>query len=106
MVKQVIKRDGRLVKFSRTKIVNAIQSAMEESGDMINLDVANEIALGISGIDKEVLNVDEIHKQVEKGLSKNGFIVISNLPSSETNFQGFIKPFVLGNFSTSTAPNL
>ena len=73
MVKQVIKRDGRLVKFSRTKIVNAIQSAMEESGDMINLDVANEIALGISGIDKEVLNVDEIHKQVEKGLSKNGF---------------------------------
>ena len=52
MVKQVIKRDGRLVKFSRAKIVTAIQSAMEESGDMINLDLANEIAHNISEVDK------------------------------------------------------
>lgn len=70
MVKQVIKRDGRLVKFSRVKIVTAIQSAMEESGDMINLDLANEIAHNISEIDKEIISVDDIHKQVEKSLSK------------------------------------
>ena len=73
MVKKVVKRDGRLVKFNRTKIVSAIQNAMEESGDYINLDVANEIAKKIAEIEEEVLNVDAIHKQVEKGLSKNGF---------------------------------
>lgn len=73
MVKQVVKRDGRVVKFNRSKIVSAIQSAMEESGDGINYDVANTIALKISEIDDEVLEVDAIHKQVEKGLSKAGF---------------------------------
>ena len=73
MVKQVVKRDGRLVKFNRAKIVSAIQSAMEESGDIINLDVANEIAYKIAATEEEILNVDAIHKQVEKGLSKGGF---------------------------------
>ena len=73
MVKKVVKRDGRVVKFNRTKIVSAIQNAMEESGDYINLDVANEIAHKIAETEEEVLNVDAIHKQVEKGLSKNGF---------------------------------
>ena len=73
MVKQVEKRDGRIVKFNRSKIVSAIQSAMEDSGDNINLDVANEIALKIADNDVDVLDVDSIHKQVEKGLSKNGF---------------------------------
>jgi ribonucleoside-triphosphate reductase len=73
MVKQVVKRDGRVVKFNRSKIASAIQSAMEESGDDINYDVANTIALKISEIDDEVLEVDAIHKQVEKGLSKAGF---------------------------------
>jgi anaerobic ribonucleoside-triphosphate reductase len=62
MVKKVVKRDGRLVKFNRTKIVSAIQNAMEESGDYINLDVANEIAKKIAEIEEEVLNVDAIHK--------------------------------------------
>ena len=73
MVKKVEKRDGRIVKFNRSKIVSAIQTAMEESGDIINLDVANNIAFKIAEIDTEVLNVDAIHKQVEKGLSKEGF---------------------------------
>lgn len=73
MVKQVVKRDGRIVRFSRSKIVKAIQNAMEESGDRIDLDLANDIALNISNVEKEILNVDDIHKQVEKALSKNGY---------------------------------
>lgn len=73
MVKQVIKRDGRVVKFNRSKIVSAIQTAMEESGDNINLDIANDIARKIADTDVDVLNVDAIHKQVEKSLSKEGF---------------------------------
>ena len=72
MVKQVEKRDGRIVKFNRSKIVSAIQSAMEDSGDGINLDIANAIAVKIADIDAEILDVDSIHKQVEKGLSKAG----------------------------------
>lgn len=72
MVKQVEKRDGRIVKFNRSKIVTAIQSAMEESGDGVNPDIANSIAQKISEIDAELVNVDSIHKQVEKGLSKAG----------------------------------
>ena len=73
MVKQVEKRDGRIVKFNRLKIVSAIQSAMEESGDGVNLDIANDISNNIADIDADILNVDSIHKQVEKGLSKAGF---------------------------------
>lgn len=73
MVKQVEKRDGRIVKFNRSKIVSAIQSAMEDSGDDININVANEISHKIAEIDADILNVDSIHKQVEKGLSKAGF---------------------------------
>ena len=64
MVKQVEKRDGRIVKFNRSKIVSAIQSAMEDSGDGINLDIANAIAVKIADIDAEILDVDSIHKQV------------------------------------------
>jgi ribonucleoside-triphosphate reductase len=72
MVKQVLKRDGRIVKFNRLKIVSAIRSAMEDSGEGVNLDVANEISDSIAGIEDELVNVDSIHKQVEKGLSKAG----------------------------------
>ena len=73
MVKQVEKRDGRIVKFNRSKISSAIQSAMIDAGDEVNLDLAEKIALNIAEMESDVLNVDSIHKQVEKGLSKAGF---------------------------------
>jgi ribonucleoside-triphosphate reductase len=73
MVKQVEKRDGRIVKFNRTKIVYAIQSAMEESGEIFDLDFANLVANDISKTESEIINVDLIHKQVEKAFSKAGF---------------------------------
>ena len=73
MVAQVEKRDGRVVKFNRKKIQDAIVSAMGDSTEGINEELAKTIAVGISGADKDILHVDEIHKQVEKQLSKAGY---------------------------------
>ena len=73
MVKQVVKRDGRIVKFNQSKIINAIQSAMMDSGENINPDIAKEIALKIANIENEILNLDVIHKEVEKFLSQADF---------------------------------
>lgn len=73
MVKEVEKRDGRIVKFNSSKIVSAIKSAMEESGEGYNSNIANEIASNVALTETELLNVDSIHKQVEKGLTKAGY---------------------------------
>lgn len=62
---EVIKRDGRKVEFDKSKIVNAIMKAMEES-DEVNRDVANRIANEISKMDVEQLDVEEIQDQVEE----------------------------------------
>lgn len=64
---EVIKRDGRKVEFDKSKIVNAIMKAMEES-DKVNRDVANRIANEISKMDVEQLDVEEIQDQVEEKL--------------------------------------
>ena len=72
MVKQVEKRDGRIVKFNRAKIISAIQSAMVDSGDEVCQDIAEDISNKIAETETELLNVDSIHKQVEKGLSTAG----------------------------------
>lgn len=73
MVKQVEKRDGRIVKFNGSKIISAIKSAMEESGEGFDLKLASDISEKIAETNTEILNVDAIHKQVEKGLSKAGY---------------------------------
>lgn len=73
MVKQVEKRDGRIVKFNGSKIISAIKSAMEESGEGFDSKLASEISEKIAETNTELLNVDSIHKQVEKGLSKAGY---------------------------------
>ena len=72
MVKQVVKRDGRIVKFNRSKIIAAIQSAMVDSGDEVCQDIAEDISNKIAATETELINVDSIHKQVEKGLSTAG----------------------------------
>ena len=72
MVKQVEKRDGRIVKFNRSKIISAIQSAMVDSGDEVCQDIAEDISNKIAETETELINVDSIHKQVEKGLSTAG----------------------------------
>ena len=64
---EVIKRDGRKVEFDKSKIVNAIMKAMEES-DEVSRDVANRIANEISKMDVEQFDVEEIQDQVEEKL--------------------------------------
>ena len=71
MIKQVIKRDGRVVTFNNQKIVAAILKAMNvtEAGEDIVL--AAQIANAISQIDKEQMSVEEIQDCVEMELMKS-----------------------------------
>lgn len=63
---QVIKRDGRIVEFDKSKVVNAILRAMQET-DNVNRDLANRIANDISKLDRQ-LSVEEIQDIVEEKL--------------------------------------
>ena len=77
MIEKVIKRDGRIVKFNRKKIRDAIENAFETAG--VSLEeygavpgiIAKEIEN--SKPDGTTVNVDDIHKAVEKQLNKRGF---------------------------------
>ena len=65
------KRDGRIVKFNRNKIVNAILEAFKEVDHEITdyaLKKANNIADFIKNTGDEILTVEEIQNLVEKGL--------------------------------------
>ena len=64
---RVEKRDGRLVDFSKEKIVNAILGAMEDVGE-VNKDVANRIANDISKTDAEIMKVEDIQDAIEEKL--------------------------------------
>lgn len=60
----IIKRDGRKVKFEATKIVNAIQRAMNESAEGVDLPLAQTIATEIAKSGR-VSTVEEIQDMVE-----------------------------------------
>ena len=66
------KRDGRLVKFNKNKIINAILSAFQEvDGETTPyaLEKANKIANYVEKqCEKEILNVEKIQDIVERGL--------------------------------------
>lgn len=66
------KRDGRLVKFNKNKIINAILSAFQEvDGETTPyaLEKANKIANYVEKqCEKEILNVETIQDIVERGL--------------------------------------
>lgn len=64
---KVIKRDGRIVEFEKSKISDAILKAMNET-DSISKDLANRIANEISKIETEYLNVEDIQDLVEEKL--------------------------------------
>lgn len=79
---QVIKRDGRIVLFDKTKIENAILKAFQETDGDISKDaiqVADRIADEIANFKKEKLSIDEIQNLVEKKLmsSKRKDVAIS-----------------------------
>lgn len=71
MVTQVIKRDGRKVKFNKRNIENVILRAWSNVAT-VDMDGAREVAAKIAneveGYSKDTLNVDEIHDMVEKKL--------------------------------------
>ena len=68
MIRNVIKRDGRVVEFDKKKIIDAITKAMDvtEAGEDIVL--AAEIAARISKADQESMSVEDIQDRVEMEL--------------------------------------
>ncbi len=77
MVKNILKRDGRMVEFDISKIENAISKAMNAVGER-EFKTANKLALSVeeeinaSFIDKTP-TVEEIQDIVEKILMKKGY---------------------------------
>lgn len=70
-MENVIKRDGRIVRFDTTKIVDAILSAMKETGcenETLALSIANQI----SSIPND-LSVEEIQDLVEEALMSSDY---------------------------------
>lgn len=73
-MKQVIKRDGKSVKFNLKKIVSAIRRAGESSGEFgydEALDLTNDVIQKFDG--KEEASVEEIQDAVEDVLSESGY---------------------------------
>lgn len=73
-MKQVIKRDGKSVKFNLKKIVSAIRRAGESSGEFgydEAIDLTNDVIQKFDG--KEGASVEEIQDAVEDVLSESGY---------------------------------
>ena len=68
MVKNVIKRDGRIVEFDKKKIIDAVTKAMDVTDEGEDIVLAAEIAAAISRIDREKMSVEDIQDQVEMEL--------------------------------------
>ena len=77
MIEKVVKRDGRVVKFNKRKIRDAVENAFESAGVTPEEygAIPSIIAKTIEDSKKDVVtvNVDDIHKAVEKQLTKHGF---------------------------------
>lgn len=67
MVKHVVKRDGRVVEFDKSKITAAILKAMNECGVDDN-NLASRIANYIHNIDQETMDIEDIQNLVEQKL--------------------------------------
>lgn len=70
-MQHIKKRDGRIVKFNKNKIVDAILKAFKEVDGEISdyaLEKANNIADFIKNTSDEILTVEEIQNLVENGL--------------------------------------
>lgn len=67
-MKEVIKRDGSIVKFDKERIIKAITSAFKQSSKNINYDLIEKIATQIENIDTKRMAVEEIQDLVVKKL--------------------------------------
>ncbi len=65
MVRNVIKRDGRVVEFDKRKIVDAILKAMDVTEEGEDIVLAAEIASAISKINEDRMSVENIQDHVE-----------------------------------------
>ena len=67
MVNTVVKRDGRIVEFDKSKIADAVLKAMNDTNN-INKDLANSIANDISKLNTNEISVEELQDLVEEKL--------------------------------------
>ena len=67
MINTVVKRDGRIVEFDKSKIADAILKAMNDVNN-INKDLANRIANDISKLNTNEISVEELQDLVEEKL--------------------------------------
>ena len=79
MVKKIVKRDGRKVKFDITKIAAAIEKAMGEEED--NTEKAYAVALNVSkNLDNDKVDspsVEDIQDYVERTLIEEGYVEVA-----------------------------
>lgn len=68
----VIKRDGTKVLFDKSKIVNAIEKAMNDSSDPVDHKLSESIASEIAAIDS-TMDVEAIQNAVENRLMQSGY---------------------------------
>lgn len=68
----VIKRDGTKVPFDKSKIVNAIEKAMNDSSDPVDYKLIDSIASEIAAIDS-TMDVEAIQNAVENRLMQSGY---------------------------------
>ena len=68
MIKNVEKRDGRIVEFDKNKIINAIDKAMGECLDKSDSELSKRIANYIHNLDYDTMPIEEIQNIVENKL--------------------------------------
>ena len=68
----VIKRDGKKVPSDKSKIVNAIEKAMNDSSDPVDHKLSDSIASKIAAIDS-TMDVEAIQNAVENRLMQSGY---------------------------------
>nr|WP_307776145.1 anaerobic ribonucleoside-triphosphate reductase [uncultured Cetobacterium sp.] len=67
-MKEVIKRDGSIVKFDKDRIIRAITLAFTQKEKEINTELINKIAIQIENLETERMSVEDIQDLVVKKL--------------------------------------
>jgi ribonucleoside-triphosphate reductase len=69
-IKQVIKRNGSVVDFSKDKIKNAIKGAFRDINVEYDDNIYKSVIWYLRDLNKEVVNIEEIQDVIEKSLMK------------------------------------
>jgi ribonucleoside-triphosphate reductase len=70
VIKQVIKRNGSVVDFSKDKIENAIKGAFKDINVEYDDNIYKSVMWYLRDLNKEVVNIEEIQDVIEKSLMK------------------------------------